>query len=980
MFVIGRYGQIVWNRAGVDWSNSSVRSALKKARQIARLKPLAIAVMAGFALALGTSQSAADPVKTSTYSNPAYGVSFQYPSNYTLKAGAQPNLNWGYLGPVEMNFIRPGGTTLAAIEMHHDSYPGTDFGMAFLRVSIDSGLDASECERFDAPDPRVPSLRPTPLPKITVGGIEFAEVDDGEGAMMHQRESRYYHVFRNNTCYEFELGLGTAGFGAVDGLKQMDRDDAFRKLQAVLATVKIGAANIPAPSSPIRSFTATLLPSGKPITYRIAWDVPSAGPQDLSIRPECHGWPNALSIWRIATGDGTESQQKCGQSIPLPSNQGFVLFRFNAEQHWVHLDLTLAVQGAKTASRTRTIILPPSPTIQMVFGGECGDRHDGHITADYDVTIFGTGFLAKDNTVRIGPAKLSAPLSETRDFLKVRLPASVPPGDYKLLVQNELGQSAEFPVVVVAPGPPQNVAPSKPVLNLVTNDPRLAAAPWPMFGHDPQHTGLSSYGAAANHGTLKWKFTTAAALFAPPAIGPDGTVYAGSADENLYAINPDGTQKWRFKTCSGITSSPAITADGAIYLSSEDGNLYAINAEDGTLRWKLPKGAGTAKSSPTIGPDGTIYLACGGLCAIDPSGFRKRKFATEGYASGSPAIDRNGVIYLGDQTCNNKGGGCTGNVYAVNPNGTLKWKLSTAGGIQASPTIATDGTIYVVDSKRDETLAMLPSQLYAVTAEGRLKWKFSAGERAVMNSSPAIGSDDTIYFSSADCNLYALNPDGRKKWTFRLCTWGYGGGLAMPSPVVAADGTIYVGDSLDNLLAINPDGTEKWRYASGTPPVPSVRGLTSATIGADDTVYVGSRDSGLYAIGRPLSAPRPAPTPVAAKVMVSPGTIDFGMLVARQTYVKMVRVMASDSNKVPVVLEGISVTGEHYSLAHSQCEAGQPLYPGKFCVFDFNFVPELTTGETELGEIVVTTNAEVVDPPGGRVPLSGGGKLWHPAR
>lgn len=944
---------------------------------IGRLKPLAIAATAALALAFRTSLSTADPVKMSTYSNPAYGVSFQYPSNYTVSTGGKTNLKWGYLGPVEMNFIRPGGTTLAAIEMPHTSYPGTDFGMAFLRVSIESGLDASECEQFDAPDPRVPSLRPTSSSKMTVGGIEFAEVDDGEGAMMHQRESRYYHVFRNHTCYEFELGLGTAGFGAVDGLEQMDRDDAFRKLEVVLATVKIGVANTPAPSSPIRSFTATLLPSGKPITYRIAWDVPAAGAKDLSIRIECHTRPNILTIWRIATRNGTESQQKCGESLSLPSDQGSILFRFKAEQRSVHLDLMLLVQGTKTASRARTIVIPPSPSIQMVFGGECGDRNDGRITAGYDVTIYGRGFVAKDNTVIIGPAKLSAPLSQT--FLKVPVPQSIPPGDYKLQVQNELGRSGEFPVIVVSPEPPQNVTPGKLVAKPVTNNPRLAAAPWPMFGHDPQHTGLSYKGAATNGGTLKWKFTTAAGIFAPPAIGSDGTIYAGSADENLYAINPDGTQKWRFKTCFNIGSSPAISADGAIYLSSEDSSLYAINSKDGTQRWKLAKGAGTGRSSPTISPDGTIYLACrGGLCAMDPHGFRKWKYATVGYANGSPAIDGKGVIYLGDRTC--KGfGACTGSLYAVNPDGRLRWKLSAMGGIQASPTIAADGTIYVVDSKRDATMAMLPSPLYAVTPKGSVKWKFSAGERAVENSVPALGPDGSIYFASSDCNLYALNPKSNKKWQFQLCVWGYGGGL-MPSPVVTADGTIYVGDSLDNLLAINPEGTEKWRYASGTLPLPSVRGLTSATIGADGTVYVGSRDSNLYAIGHPLSAPRPAPTPVAAKVSILPGKIDFGMLAPRQTYVKMVRVMASDSNKLPVVIEGISVTGQHYSLAHSQCEPGQPLYPGKLCVFDFYFVPELTTGETEFGEIVVTTNAQVVDPLGGRIPLSGGGKLWHPTR
>jgi outer membrane protein assembly factor BamB len=43
------------------------------------------------------------------------------------------------------------------------------------------------------------------------------------------------------------------------------------------------------------------------------------------------------------------------------------------------------------------------------------------------------------------------------------------------------------------------------------------------------------------------------------AIGIDGTVYVGSQDTYLYAINPDGTMKWKFKGGS-FESSPAIGA------------------------------------------------------------------------------------------------------------------------------------------------------------------------------------------------------------------------------------------------------------------------------------------------------------------------------------------------------------------------------------------------------------------------------------
>src|ERR1035437_7481480 len=39
-----------------------------------------------------------------------------------------------------------------------------------------------------------------------------------------------------------------------------------------------------------------------------------------------------------------------------------------------------------------------------------------------------------------------------------------------------------------------------------------------------------------------------------PHTGADGTIYAGSYDHNLYAVNPNGTQKWAFATGNAVES------------------------------------------------------------------------------------------------------------------------------------------------------------------------------------------------------------------------------------------------------------------------------------------------------------------------------------------------------------------------------------------------------------------------------------------
>ncbi len=71
-------------------------------------------------------------------------------------------------------------------------------------------------------------------------------------------------------------------------------------------------------------------------------------------------------------------------------------------------------------------------------------------------------------------------------------------------------------------------------------------------------------------------------MYSSPALGAAGTIYVGSYDNNLYALNPDGTEKWRFATGSYVYSSPVLGVDGTIYVGSQDNNLYAVGVQGET--------------------------------------------------------------------------------------------------------------------------------------------------------------------------------------------------------------------------------------------------------------------------------------------------------------------------------------------------------------------------------------------------------------
>ena len=117
---------------------------------------------------------------------------------------------------------------------------------------------------------------------------------------------------------------------------------------------------------------------------------------------------------------------------------------------------------------------------------------------------------------------------------------------------------------------------------------QLADSAWPMRGYDPQHTGRSPY-TGVQWAHLKWTLSTGGVLDSSPTIGPDGTIYAGSADQHFYALSPDGTVKWSYRTGGEVASSACIGCDGTIYVGSEDGTLYAFNP-DGSVKWRYGTG------------------------------------------------------------------------------------------------------------------------------------------------------------------------------------------------------------------------------------------------------------------------------------------------------------------------------------------------------------------------------------------------------
>ncbi len=162
------------------------------------------------------------------------------------------------------------------------------------------------------------------------------------------------------------------------------------------------------------------------------------------------------------------------------------------------------------------------------------------------------------------------------------------------------------------------------------------------------------------NGSLMWEWTPPSdAVGGAPAIGSNGTIFVNSFGHSLYAINVDGTLNWSYKAgdcCSvDVPSSPAIGRDGTIYAGEtvlDDGMVLAFTP-DGTLKWDAHQGRDP--SALSIGGDGTIYFGAytdgiaGPLYALNPDGTLKWEYDDPdgGYVRTPPAIGLGHRVYAG---------------------------------------------------------------------------------------------------------------------------------------------------------------------------------------------------------------------------------------------------------------------------------------------------------------------------------------------
>ncbi len=363
----------------------------------------------------------------------------------------------------------------------------------------------------------------------------------------------------------------------------------------------------------------------------------------------------------------------------------------------------------------------------------------------------------------------------------------------------------------------------------------------------------------------------------PPVVAPDGTVYVGSFDNGggstpfagtLSALDgSSGKRAWAAALDAPLRSSPAVGLDGTVYVHAEDGQVHAFDGRTGAPRWATPISTveyGGLDSSPAIGADGTVYVATSGdppaIVALNPlTGCLLWSFPIGKWTISSPAVDASGAVYCGSPD---------GNVYAVDRTGHEKWRVRSDGPVYSSPAIGRDGSVYVVVDEIDGGTGLTHYACLALDSmTGQRKWSFSMPrliEDAVGEVSPAIAADGSVILLDSNVTGDRGPPLGASVYSLDGATGTMRWSTSMPAPTSVAagevpaidpDGTIYLTtwgsdwpytDEAPQLIALDGDsGARKWAM-----PLEASYGGGSPSLGADGTIYIGMGQGQVFAVGQ----------------------------------------------------------------------------------------------------------------------------------
>lgn len=415
---------------------------------------------------------------------------------------------------------------------------------------------------------------------------------------------------------------------------------------------------------------------------------------------------------------------------------------------------------------------------------------------------------------------------------------------------------------------------------------------WPMYGHDPQHTGAST-SLAPNLKMMKWSYNTGSEIrFSSPVI-VDNKLYIGTGEiaskealdfekiksepvinilnknkvktqtetGGVFCIDAiTGNKEWDFVTKNVVSSTPVVY-NGNVYILTSDsntfeGDLYCLDAETGVKQWNL--NYTNLQTTPIIEEDNiyiTIadpYTGYGKLLCLDPSNGTEKWNHSMGYTNYSmlsaPAAYDSKVYYTSIH----------GYDYNVELNcvdaatGQKKWSSFLTKmelGFAISSPVVSEEKVFVMSLEAYMSNETVRSVLFCIDAEnGDEIWNYAMSESEISISTPAV-ANDIVYFAYTE-NYWAYGgmacvnaSNGEIIWDQRLNNDFF----IFSSPSIA-DEKLYIGamNTYEYACVINCydlySGAPIWSYK-----IDDIGQVTSSPAIADEKVFIASPYGEIFA-------------------------------------------------------------------------------------------------------------------------------------
>jgi outer membrane protein assembly factor BamB len=281
---------------------------------------------------------------------------------------------------------------------------------------------------------------------------------------------------------------------------------------------------------------------------------------------------------------------------------------------------------------------------------------------------------------------------------------------------------------------------------------------------------------------------------------------------------------WTFDAGGPIQAAPAVLEDGTIVVASLGGKLFGLGA-NGELRYSVDLGE-RVYAAPLVQND-AVFVGSDAhkFFGLSKEGAIRFRLDADGDVdTGASPTPWGGIVFASGKV-----------VYAAKPDGTVLWRVQARRKCYSSPAVGTDGTVFV--GSQDH-------HFYAITSEGKVKWSVDLG--ADVDSSPAIEDDGTVVVGTDQSEVVALSPEGPEiRWRVNV------GGYVRGAISIGRDGTIFVGTygPTPHLVALEPeDGRVRFRF--------SIRGTGSPEFGIhggpvedrEGRLFFGAQDDHAYAL------------------------------------------------------------------------------------------------------------------------------------